>query len=331
LPALGLGLLVATLAPSALAAPTAQQRALAEQLFRDARKLVKSGDIDEACPKFAESQRLDPQLGTLLHLATCHEKQGLTASAWVEYTEATALAKRAGESDREAIARARADKLEQRLSRLSIEAAERPPGFEVLLDGKRLGDAAIGTAVPVDPGAHDIEARAPGRVPWRGEVVIDEGPSEQSFAIPALEEGAAPDDPGPKVIDERPDEAQEDGTVMLISGIAVGGVGIAGLVVGTVFGLSAVSKSDEADTFCEGKFCEPQGLDLHTEADDAALISTISFVAGGALVVTGVVLIALAPSGSDSGDAGDTDGASGFWVAPSFDPSGGMVHAGMRW
>jgi hypothetical protein len=58
-------------------------------------------------PKFEESNRVDPKLGTLMNLALCHEKEGLGASAWAGYARAASLAARAGQSGREGRARAR--------------------------------------------------------------------------------------------------------------------------------------------------------------------------------------------------------------------------------
>lgn len=80
--------------------------AVAEALFRTGRALMAAGDAARACPKFAESNRLDPKLGTLLNLALCHETVGLKASAWAEYNEAATIAGRAGQSERERVARA---------------------------------------------------------------------------------------------------------------------------------------------------------------------------------------------------------------------------------
>jgi hypothetical protein len=90
---------------------SAQERAAAETLFREARELAIAGKIAEACAGFAESQRLDPHVGTLVYLATCHEQQGKTATAWVEFTEAEAQARRAGLKERIALAHEKAEQL----------------------------------------------------------------------------------------------------------------------------------------------------------------------------------------------------------------------------
>src|SRR5882672_3749411 len=94
----------------ALADPTAADRITATQLFDDAEALLAAGNIVGACPKYAESQRLDPQLGTLLHLANCYEKEGKTASAWSGFKEAHELAAKR-KDPRQATARARAASL----------------------------------------------------------------------------------------------------------------------------------------------------------------------------------------------------------------------------
>ena len=105
----------------AKADPDAAQAALANQLFDDAEKLMAVDRVSEACPKYAESQRLDPQLGTLLHLGVCYGKVGKTASAWASFKDAADMAARKHD-ERESVARQYIADLEPRLSRLSARA-----------------------------------------------------------------------------------------------------------------------------------------------------------------------------------------------------------------
>src|SRR6476619_3478469 len=75
---------------------SAGDKALAESLFDAGRQLMQAGDFQQACPKFAESQRQDPSPGTLINLAKCYEGLGRTASAWADDKEAATLARTMG-------------------------------------------------------------------------------------------------------------------------------------------------------------------------------------------------------------------------------------------
>jgi Tfp pilus assembly protein PilF len=87
-------------------------RATAQVLFTEARDLMKDEKYAEACNKFRESQRLDPQIGTQLNLALCYEKLGKWASAWVNYVDAASRAQKAGQEERLKIAQDRATEIE---------------------------------------------------------------------------------------------------------------------------------------------------------------------------------------------------------------------------
>src|SRR5450432_3787567 len=108
------------------AAPAAAQvsnAALAESLFREGKRLSGEHKFAEPCPKVAESYRLDPGLGTLLNLATCHESEGKPASAWAEFSDASSQARREGDSDRGQLAEDHMKALEPKLAHVSVGLA----------------------------------------------------------------------------------------------------------------------------------------------------------------------------------------------------------------
>ncbi|MDF2698209.1 MAG: hypothetical protein K0S65_6592, partial [Labilithrix sp.] len=104
----------------AQALPSVSEQMLAQSLFDEARQLMDRGKYAEACPKLAESQRLDPGGGTLLNLAICHEKEGRFGTAYLEMKAASSQAGKDGRKDREKIANERLTALGPRVPRLAV-------------------------------------------------------------------------------------------------------------------------------------------------------------------------------------------------------------------
>ena len=264
--ALGLGCLLLAPAAAFADAPTAQDRTLAESLFRDAKKLVAAKRYAEACPMLAESQRLDPGGGTLLNLATCHVAAGLTATAWGELSEALATAKRDGRANRVKAAQADIAALEPRLSRLTVVVAVDPSvPTEVDLDGKPLPTVAWGRPFPVDPGPHALKAHAPGRAPFEASVLVLANADQKKIDVPLLAPAvaavpvvavAAPPPvalvtppPGP-VTDAPAPPVETDHTARRTAGYVTGAVGVVGLGVGTYLALHAIALRSDSNQGC---------------------------------------------------------------------------------
>jgi hypothetical protein len=320
----GVWFLVASLAFSgtAWAAPSAQDRAIAEALFQEANKLAANNEIDAACKKFEASYALDPTLGTKLHSAACYEALGRTASAWAAYNEAASMAANAKDKRREKLARARIAKLEKGLPKLTIVVTEGVEGLRVRIDGHPLGAAGLGTAFPIDPGPHRISVSAPGHQTWSTSLTVARGSGADTLNVPELEKSAektatpAPQQAPPKDADAPGDGAQTQRTV----GYVVGGAGIVALAAGSYFGLKARSQTKDADQHCDGKLCDPTGLAGHDDAHRSALVSTIGFGVGLAAIGAGAVLVLTAKPNSERA----------AWVVPFAREKGGGVFAGGR-
>jgi hypothetical protein len=272
-------------------------KATAEALFSEGRRLMTSGNYATACEKFAASQKLDPALGTSLNLADCYEKGGRTASAWAEFRDAAAAAHRVGSKDREQVARARADALEKQLSRLTLTAKIPHPDMRIARDGAGVDRAVLGTAVPVDPGRHMVEAAAPGRKKWSKAIEVQPG-AQIVVEIPELEsEAVAPGAPPSATSPDSTASTSKSGKTQRIAAVAVGGVGVVGLVVGSVFGFKAISNWSDVKSHCTNfpNGCDPEGVSLGDSAKSASTISTIAFAVGVAGVAGGAVLWFTAP------------------------------------
>lgn len=287
---------ITTVATDARAEPSEGSAAAAESLFQEARKLIDAKRFSEACPKLVASHKLAPAVGTLLNLADCYERAGQLASAWARFHEAIALAQHLNRPDREKTAKDRADKLEPRLIRLTIVSQE--ASAEVKLDGTVLDPAALGAAVPVDPGKHQIEASAKGKKPFSTTIDVSDRVRAPSVEIPALDVDpeATKAVTSPPNGDHPPDENASDGSVQRIASFALMGAGVVGVGVGTIFGLKTSSTWSDAKTHCTGLECDRTGVQLATDAKNAGTVSTIAFVAGGVLLAGGAILYFTAPT-----------------------------------
>ena len=287
----------------------ADDRAAAQVLFEQGRELVKKGAFREACPKFAESLKLDRGIGTMLWLADCQQNIGQTASAWASFKEAAAAAALSGDN-REKVARDRASALLPKLSRLTINVpTPAAANLEVKRDGVITGPAEWGVAVPVDPGPHDIEARSPGRVAWSKSVTVGDGAQTVVVDIPPLaaepewQKPATTEPPAQPVSSGSPPVTHEPadphrGRTQRILGVGLGVLGVVGVGVGTFFSFHAKSTYDASNTdgHCGAdNRCDAFGTDHRNDAKSQATVATIALGAGLVALAGGIVLYLTAP------------------------------------
>jgi hypothetical protein len=231
--------------------PSDADRKLAQSLFDHARKMLEAGQIAAACPKFAESHRLDPGGGTLLNLALCHEREGKTASAWFEYNDALSLALKENRHDRELIARERLAALEPKLVRLSVAPASG-------------ADVEVPVLAPAPP------PRATPPPPPRPKFELPPG---MKLEPPPGAKFEAPPDPRYARIG-----VVERNPLVYVLGVTAG----AGLLVGTVTGLSALARDREVTNQCrpERRYCSSKGIEAADSARSLAWASTLALGVG---------------------------------------------------
>jgi hypothetical protein len=277
------------------AAPTRRDPIAAEALFTRGKQLIEQGQTTQACAAFQESQRLDPAGGTLLRLALCHEADGKLASAWLEFTEVVRLSQSgdaAKLAERVKIAHEHLAAIEPRVSKLvvTVDAASRVDGLTVTANGLPRNEGTWGVAIPVDPGDVTIEASAPGRLPYRSVVRVEDG-KQIAVDIPALDvapASATPAAPGPSSVE--PSSAGHGSSVRPVA-IVVGAIGVVTVAIGSYFGVTAISKWNDSNANCPGSTgCNSTGAQDAHDAKQAAGLADVTIGVGAAAIAAGVIL-----------------------------------------
>jgi hypothetical protein len=200
-------------------------------------------------------------------------------------------------------------------------------------NGKKIVNKYAAPAKTLDlrmhPGDHHMVVRAAA-----GEATWDQSLTPGSSASHKFELGAAPavgvaketPAPGPT---PTPPPAVEVGTATgsggggKTTGLIVGGLGVAGLAVGSIFGLKAISEKNQRDEVCHGSVCPQAGLDHDAAARSAGLISTIGFGAGLVGVGVGAYLFFTAKEPERK--------TGSVWVSPRVDVGRAQVEVGGAW
>jgi serine/threonine-protein kinase len=270
----------------------------AEALFDEGRRLMQSGEFAAACPKFAESQTLDPAPGTALNLATCYEKAGKLASAWAAYHNAEAASSSSKQKDRAAYAKKKVAALQPKLSRLTITvpSAATVPGLQIQLDDQPVQAPEWGVPVPHDGGSYTIQASAPGKETWV--LRIELAQTEQNLVVEVRTLADAPKaapqpqaSAGTPTTNSTADVAIKDssaptgatpGKTQRTIAYVVGGVGVAGLGTAGVLAVLAKTQMNKA---------EKDGSNIEAKkAENLGNAATVAVSVGGALAATGIIL-----------------------------------------
>jgi hypothetical protein len=295
-------------APPPPAPHAATDKVAAEALFEEGRRLVAASNFADACPKFADSERLDPSPGTLLNLANCYEKLGRSASAWATYREAASAANAANRADYVATAQRHAEALAPTLARLTVTVPQAVDGLQVTRDGAPVGRGEWGVAIPIDAGTHKLEATAPGYKSWSSSVEVQQDGAQAAVTIPALEAlpveptppplpTPAPGPPPPPV----PVSEGNSGGGQRVVGLIIGGVGVVGLALGGAFALTAKSQYNTSLGSCQPNnpdLCNSTGVSQRNTARSDGNIASVAVGVGAAALVGGAVIWLTAPHGS---------------------------------
>jgi hypothetical protein len=216
--------------------------------------------------------------------------------------------------------------------------ARDPAGTDVAVtmtvDG-RPTEGLQGAAIALDPGEHTFVFTAAGQPPVEKSFILREGEKDRRESIvigtaPAVPVGAAPPPgagsgtPGPA---PPPATAGTSWSGQRTIALVAGGVGLAGIGVGSVFGLMSRSSWSSSQSECPSSSNCPQhaqAVSDHDAASTRAVISTIAFAAGGVALAAGAVLWFTAPRTTS-----ETGPRVSFGLTPSVGTtSGGLLLGG---
>ncbi len=152
----------------------AQERTPAIVLFEEGRALAEVGQQAEACKKFEESNRLDDQnVGTLLNLGLCNEKQQKWQTALRWYRASLERAQRSKEQIQIDAASGKITELTDLVPIINVQFTVVPPeGTTVVVDGVVI-DRVKWPQIEVDNGSHTVEVQAPGKQPFKQTVEMN--------------------------------------------------------------------------------------------------------------------------------------------------------------
>jgi hypothetical protein len=267
--------------------------AKADRLFREGTSALDAGRYQEACPKLEESQKLDPALGTQYNVALCRQRSGQPALAYRLFSEVASASHAAGKTEREQASQAKMAELLPHLGRLALgtSAIRSASGVEVKIAGETLPRERWGDAQIVDAGSVLVEVAAPEHEAWVSNVSVTPG----AHVDVALRLGLAQvDTSGRAPPTDRSSASSSRRTIAL----ALGGLGVVGIGVGAVFGAMAISNHSKASEVCpQPNPCNDQhASETWTDATSAGNVSTIVFIASGAVLAAGAVLWFTAPA-----------------------------------
>jgi hypothetical protein len=173
----------------------------------------------------------------------------------------------------------------------------------VTMDDQPLANKLDGTAIAIDPGPHRFVFESAGRQKEERALVIREGEKDRHERVvlvaAPVAATAAPVPESAPVASAESEPPTKDGKTQRIAGLVVGGVGVAGVVVGSIFGIVSKSTYDRALTECGmvANGCQPDntGVADGKSAHSQAAVSTVAFIAGGVLIGGGALLYFTAP------------------------------------
>lgn len=161
-------------APPTHAGPSQAQVQAARELFQEAERDEDAKRWADALDKLRRVAAVKLTPGVRYHIALCEENLGQLVAALADYTLAENQARAENAQDVLRLVGEKLKALKGRVPRLTVVVPGDVVDAEVHIDGEPIVKAMWGVQIPIDPGEHRIEAKAPGRVTMARTIKMDE-------------------------------------------------------------------------------------------------------------------------------------------------------------
>jgi hypothetical protein len=272
---------------------------MARTLGTEGLRLAEAGNCAAAVDKLSRAERLHHAPTTLTRLGECqvslgHYVEGTENLRHVvkEHIEPSAPAAFLAAQQR---AQKSLDAALPHIGKLRIDVAGPAAGDVALrVDGQSVSSASIGMERPVDPGAHTVEATAPGYKAGSGRIEVADGGS-QTVSLTLERDVTATTQTTHIVEQSGPKTTTTTHRVYWPAAVAFGVAG-AGVALTAIFGsIAAVKKSDLVTACGGGTSCPPSEQGAFNDVSTFASVANVGLIVGGVAAAVGIVLLVAAP------------------------------------
>jgi hypothetical protein len=285
--------------------PRAENVAAARTLGVQGIQLADAGNCDQAIEKLTRAEALFHVPTILGRLGECQVQVGqiVLGTENLNRVIREQLSANAPKAFRDAQDRAQKVlvQAQPKIAYLTVKVEPQVAQTTVTVGGTPVPAALIGAERPTDPGTHEVVASAPGYHEAKSSVTLAEGGRQEialqlekdpNATVTAAPIGTSPTTPGQSVAPTPADAPKKKSNTLAYVLLGVGG---AGVVIGSVTGLLAMSK--KGDLNCPQDQCPPTEKNKLDSAQTMANVSTTTFGVGLASAAVGTVLL-LVNSGS---------------------------------
>jgi hypothetical protein len=289
----------ATLTALAQTAPAAAQTAGASsaeynRTMGAAQRAFNLHHWDDALQLYEQAHALKPNARTLRGMGACQFELHRFVAAAGALTQALLDSRSALSSEQR---NATADLLARASAAIgSVQLELTPRTAELMIDGVRVDVPPSGELMQIDPGHHELSARAPGYELLIVQVEIVSGTNAVTLTLPqsrapvlavAAPVAAAPVSAPPP---EAPSRRKPLKRGLIVTGAILGG---GGLIAATTTGLLALTKSNDLHDRCPNNACAESEQHALDKARKLALISNVMWgvtAAGAGVLLIGILL-----------------------------------------